>query len=130
MTTITILHEDGEATVDGPTIAVEDLATATGWQLKPEGLCRGDVCVPVRDRDALVVDGRVDLAALGAALHRPVVVDADASIAALGADPLEVAETLRGRQAPDFTLPTLDGETFTFSSIGRKKKLMVTWASW
>lgn len=127
---LTILQEDGEATVDGPNIAVGDLAAVTGWELKPEGLCRGKVCVPVRDRDALVLDDRVSLEALGAALNRPVVIDAPAGVAAIGADPIAVSESLRNRQAPDFTLPALDGTPFTFGSLGRKKKLIVAWASW
>ncbi len=128
--TFTILHEDGEVAVAGPTIAVGDLAAATGWELKAEGLCRGDVCVPVRDRAALVVDDAVAIEALGAALHRPVVVDADAGVAAIGADPVAVGTALRDRQAPDFTLPTLSGEQFSLSSVGRKKKVLIAWASW
>ena len=45
----------------GPRPLPDDLRVAIGWELKPEGLCRDDVCVPVRDRDALLVDGMVDL---------------------------------------------------------------------
>ena len=51
--------------VDGRVLVTRDgLADALGWTLKPEGLCRDDVCVPVRDRDALVVGERVDLVAV------------------------------------------------------------------
>ncbi len=128
--TLTILHEDGEAVVTGPNLAVGDLVAATGWELKPEGLCRGDVCVPVRDRAALVVDEEVSIEALGAALHRPVVIDVDAGVAAIGADPVAVGASLHDRQAPDFTLPTLSGEQFSLSSVGRKKKVLIAWASW
>lgn len=127
---LTILHEDGESTVAGPRVGVAELATATGWQLKPEGLCRGEVCVPVRDRAALVVDDSVSIEALGAALHRPVVVDLDAGVAAIGRDPVAVTADLRDRRAPDFTLPTLSGEQFSLSSVGRRKKVLIAWASW
>ena len=66
--------------------SVEALATATGWDLRPEGLCNGDACVPVRDRaTAVPVDGQVDLTVVAPLLDRPVVVDADAGIVAVGA---------------------------------------------
>ena len=137
MTTITILRADGEAgaatsitTAGRVAIALDDLVAATGWELKPEGLCRGAICIPIRDRDALVVDGRIELERLGEALHRPVVIDADAGVAALGDDPVRIAASLRDRRAADFTLPALDGTPFTFASLGRKKKLLVAWASW
>ena len=62
---------DREATVDGfrsgdALLLSEDaLAEATGWELKPQGLCQGDVCVPVRDRQALGPDGLIDVAGSG-----------------------------------------------------------------
>src|SRR5450756_2838314 len=65
----TVVH----ATQDDDTLLVEadDLARATGWTLKPEGLCRDDICVPVRDRGALVRDHHIDLRAFAVALGRP-----------------------------------------------------------
>ena len=61
----------------------ERLPEALGWTLKPDGLCRDDVCVPVRDRAALFHAGRLDLTAVADALDRPTVVDADAGIVAV-----------------------------------------------
>ena len=136
MTTITII--DGERTTVTETgdettmsIAPSDLHAATGWELKPEGLCRDDVCVPVRDRDALLDGaGRIDLVAFAAALHRPVVADSDARVVAIGTSSTTITEQLRTGQAPDFSLPDLDGTLHTLSGIGRKKKVLVVWASW
>ena len=36
----------------------------------------------------------------------------------------------RGSKAPDFTLPTLDGNTFTLSAMQGKVKIVDFWASW
>ena len=98
--------------------------------LKPEGLCRGPVCVPVRDRDALVVDGAVDVAAFAAALRRPVVVDAVLGVVALGVAAAERVAAMESLEAPDFELPDVEDQPFRYSSLGSSKKLVVTWASW
>lgn len=130
---MTILNGERATTVDsdsGSSIGVADLLNATGWQLKAEGLCQGDVCVPVRDRNELVVDDAVDLAAFAKALRRPVVIDAGAGVAALGESTAEVGDKLHNRIAPDFTLADINGQEMTMSKIGRKKKVLVVWSSW
>jgi len=61
---------DAVATVDGDVdgthvlVAPSSLPAAIGWELKPEGLCRDDVCVPVRDREALLAGDALDLSAV------------------------------------------------------------------
>jgi peroxiredoxin len=120
------------ARVDGDCILVapDTLAEATGWVLKPEGLCRGSVCVPVRDRDSLVVDGAIDLAVFARALQRPVVVDAAEAVVAIGVPAPERVAAMESLDAPDFELPAVDGGELRFSSLRRGKKVLVTWASW
>ena len=117
--------------VDGDRVLLDAgaLAELTGWQLKPEGLCRDDVCVPVRDPD-LAVDGAIDVDRFAAALARPVVVDADHGVVALGERSADRRGPIEAGVAPDFTLPQLAGGTFTFSSLGRSKKLLLAWSSW
>ena len=105
------------------------MSSLTGWELKPEGLCRGDVCVPVRDPE-LTVDGAIDAARFAAALGRPAVVDAAAGVVAIGEPSSERRGPIEAGLAPDFTLPQLDGRSFTFSSLGRRKKLLLAWSSW
>ena len=77
------------------------LPDALGWTLKPEGLCRDDTCVPVRDRDALFVGEQLDLAAVADALGRPIVVDADAGIVAVALDQEQRRAALESLTAPD-----------------------------
>src|SRR5207249_1917747 len=74
-----------DATVDAGRVLVEPsrLPAALGWDLKPEGLCRDDVCVPVRDPSALYVDDQLDVERVAAALDRPIVVDAGARVVSI-----------------------------------------------
>ena len=121
-----------EATVSGSRVLIERdrLPDALGWELKPEGLCKDDVCVPVRDQSALAVDGALDLVAVAAALGRPSVVDTDAGIVAVALPAESRREAIDGLRAPAFTLSDLDGGSHSLDEWRGRKKLLVAFASW
>jgi cytochrome oxidase Cu insertion factor (SCO1/SenC/PrrC family) len=50
--------------------------------------------------------------------------------ACLGAAASERARRLASLEAPDFTLPDVDGRPHTLSGFRGKKVLLVAWASW
>jgi hypothetical protein len=135
MPQITIIS-DQVRTVDGTTadgqvlLSPDALAQATGWVLKPEGLCRDDVCVPVRDRAALTVGDRLDFAAVAAALGRPSVVDGDAGLAAMALDAESRREALDTLHAPPFTLDDLDGRPHSLAEWAGRRKLLLAFSSW
>ncbi len=101
-----------------------DLARATGWSAKPEGLCRDGVCVPFRGGDA----GRLDARAVARALAMPLVEDAATGLATLG--PASGGPALASATAPELELPDLDGRPFRLSSLRGQKVLLVAWAPW
>jgi hypothetical protein len=129
---ITFLDVDGAAhDLDGDGLAVDAaaLAAATGWELKTEGLCRGEVCVPLLGRDVAAGDGRIDLAGWAGALGLPFASDVDEGVAAVVDAP--DAEAIRpGAPAPDVTLPDLDGQPVSFSRFTGRKRVLLAWASW
>ena len=132
--TLTLLH-DGRAddiTVANPsrpTIPEAALESMLGWELQPEGLCRGTMCVPV-DQEALVREDGLDLRILADALQRPLVTDERHAVAALGASHHDRGAALASLEAPDFTLPDLDGNLHSLSDHQGKKVLLVAYASW
>ena len=114
----------------GGTISESQLADL-GWTLKPEGLCQDDTCVLVPDRAALVGDDGIDLTVLGGLLDRPVAVDTDGGVAAIGAPRAVRRQALADLQAPDFTLPNVHGDGVTALSDHRsKKRLLIAFSSW
>lgn len=119
-------HRDGDALL----VAEADLCTVTGWELKPEGLCQGDVCVPVRDRSALGPSGSVDLGALAAAVRRPFAAEPAAGMAVLGTSAAGAGAALSTLRAPDFTLPDVGGSGVSLRDFAGKKRLLVAFASW
>ncbi|GIU87537.1 MAG: hypothetical protein KatS3mg009_2052 [Acidimicrobiia bacterium] len=124
-TSDTITSPDGTFRLDPA-----DFAAQTGWELKPQGLCRGDACIPVRDRGDLVVGGRVDVRAFAVLTGRPLALDEEAGLAVLGVASAERAAERAAMVVEDFELPTADGGRFRWSSIGHRKKLLFAWASW
>jgi hypothetical protein len=100
-----------------------ELARRTGWQLKPEGLCRHDVCVPLPGFGGSQLDAGLVAECLG----MPLVRDEEAGLLALGP---EAGRTLASAAAPDFTLPDWKGSDFTLSSLRGRKVLILAWAPW
>lgn len=136
MTAVTYLDaEHGPVSISGRVhgervlLEASSLSELTGWTLKPEGLCKDDVCVPVRDPE-LALDGAIDAVRFAAALGRPAVVDAEARVVAMGEPSSDRRGPIEAGLAPDFTLPQIDGGSFTFSSLGQRKKLLLAWSSW
>ena len=134
--TFTLLDEtravpvDATVAADGirlPPAAVRD---ALGWELKPQGLCKDDTCIPVPPSAALVRDGAIDLTALADLLGRPLALDAAEGAACLGVAATDRARTLASLDAPDFTLPDLDGRAHTMSAYRGKKIFFIAFASW
>jgi hypothetical protein len=121
-----------EAAIAGETVRVPPAALreALGWELKPEGLCRGEVCVPVNDAAALEAGGAIDLAAFASALGRPLALDVAEGAAALGTAVADQAARLESLDAPDFRLPDLEGKLHSLSEHRGKKVLLVVYASW
>lgn len=124
-------HEVAGAVRDGSVLVTpEAWEAATGWALKPEGLCRGDVCVPRAVLGEALVDGLVDVAGAGVALRRPAAFEPAAGIAVLTESPDDIAATIAEGVAPPFTLPDLDGNPVSLSDFAGRKKLLLAWSSW
>ncbi len=120
---------DGEARLDGAA-----LSTALGWDVKAEGLCRGDRCVAWGSVDPRRGD-RVDLAGAAAMAGRIAVVDTDAAIAALSLASSSLDDTgpgglQAGMDAPDVELVALDGSRRRLSDWSGRRRLLVCFATW
>ena len=124
-------HAIGARLADGA-IAVDpaDVEAALGWKLTREGLCRGSVCVPVRDRAALVRGDGLELETLASLLGRPLALDVDERAAALGENAHDRASALHALEAPEFTLPDLSGRLHSLTSYRGAKVLLIAYASW
>jgi hypothetical protein len=123
---------DADATRGGLWLGGADLKRVGGWEYKPQGFCKGAVCVPVPDarKSEFVDGGRYNLAALAGLLGQPVVTDADHHAWCFGEAAAERKRTLTSLDAPDFRLPDLDGKMHSLSDHRSKKVFVVSWASW
>jgi hypothetical protein len=116
------------STRDGLWMSAADAEKVTGWTLKPEGMCRDERCVPLPV--AAVKGTEVDVEAFWQKLGGPVIASQEGDAWALGAPADERNAALEGLQAPDFTLPDVDGKPRTLSELRGKKVFLATWASW
>jgi hypothetical protein len=101
----------------------------TGWELKPQGACKADVCVPLPD-EARRPDGRLDMTVVAERLGMPLVHDPEHALWAAGPETAVTGRALTTAVAPDLVLPDADGRPFRLASLRGQKVVLVAWASW
>ena len=117
-------------------LTLPDLTRATGFEVKPQGICRAEVCIPLpakRKDEFLQKQNGVawfNLSAFARLLHQPVAQDAGLSVWNFGQRPETQNRFVDSLEAPNFTLPDVNGKTHSLADFRGKKVLLLTWASW
>jgi len=102
----------------------KELARRTGWEIKPQGACKGERCVPL----PATGEQRVDARLLADRLGMPLVRDEPSGLWCLG--PEAGGRALTDAHAPDLVLPDIHDRAFHLRSLRGSKVLLVAWASW
>ena len=117
-------------------ITTSDLARATRFVIKPQGVCRDDLCFPLpkaRKAEFIAKKGSVtwfNLSEFARLIKQPFASDQNNGVWYFGARTEEQNGYLASLEAPDFTLPDLNGKMHSLSDFRGRKVLLVTWASW
>src|SRR5437016_1285088 len=115
-------------TLDRLDLTAEEFEQVTGWEIKPEGMCKEEVCVPfpALEPDA---EGRIDVTVVAERLGMPVAHDESHGLWALGPRSGDRRVLDRARM-PDLVLRDFDGNTFDLASLRGRKVVLIAWASW
>jgi hypothetical protein len=109
-------------------VQTRDLPRINEFELKPEGACRADLCIPVPKS---IVDGDYfDFSAFAKLTGQAEVSDTASRTWSYGEMPVLRGAFLESRVAPDFSVPDRQGRAVKLSDFRGKKVLVVTWASW
>jgi hypothetical protein len=107
--------------LDSPRIDPAELAARTGWEIRPEGACKADRCVPLPD-------GALEAETLAERLGMALVADEEHGLWALG--PESGGRALLSADLPELELPDRNGRPFSLRSLRGTRFVMVAWASW
>jgi hypothetical protein len=115
-------------------VTLADLKRATGFVIKPQGICRDELCFPIprgRRSEFLSKQGSstwFNLSEFARLVRQPVA--SEAEVWYFGPRPDEQNSYIGTLVAPDFKLPDINGRLHSLSGFRGKKVLLLTWASW
>jgi len=104
-------------------IPKSEFEAGTGWHLKPEGACQGEVCIPL----SKPAGDPIDVTRVAKDIGMPLVAAPEHGLWALGPATIG-SRALATAQAPDLRLPDLEGREFRLSSLRGQKVLLYAWA--
>ncbi|MFT5767597.1 MAG: hypothetical protein ACI9DH_001420 [Halioglobus sp.] len=134
----TVLYQGKKVTLSetgsggGLLISPEDLPRVNGFELKPQGACYAELCIPMNEH-LLVEQGDkqwFDLAAFADLLGQSYVVDRDANVWSFAEIPARRDSMMVDAMAPDFEVTDRAGKVIRMTDLKGKKALIVTWSSW
>ena len=105
------------------TVPRDSFEAETGWTFKPEGACKGDVCIPL----SFEPGETLKLSAVAEAMGMPLVSAPEHNLWALGPESVG-ARALTEAAAPPLRLPDVEGKTFDLASLRGKKVVVYAWA--
>ena len=117
-------------------LTLPDLTRASGFELKPQGACLQELCVPIpkrREKDFLRREAGkrwFNLSELARVLRQPAVHEVAHDVWLFGTRPDAQMRHLETLDAPDFTLPDWKGVRRSLRDFHGKKVLLITWTSW
>ena len=122
--------------LDAPGLWVtpSDLTRINGFELKPQGACFEELCIPVKEGGDLLISeaGKqwFNLEAFAVLLQQAYVVDTDTNTYSFGEIPAKRQSLLENAMAPDFELTDREGKVIRMADYKGKKALIITWSSW
>jgi hypothetical protein len=134
-TSVTVLYGDRSVTLDRTRpdpkdlwVRKADLPRVNEFEVKPQGACRNDVCIPIPK--SMLQGEWFNLTAFANKLGERYIADAGSRTWSFGEIPVLTGSYLSSRLAPDFAVPDRKGRVVHLSDFRGKKALVVTWASW
>jgi len=109
-------------------IRKRDLPRVNGFELKPQGACRADLCIPIPK--TMTRGEYFNLTAFAKKAGQPVVAEEGARVWSFGEMQALGGGLASTRIAPDFEVPDRLGHPVHLAGFRGKKALVVTWASW
>jgi hypothetical protein len=115
-------------------VTLADLKRATGFAIKPQGVCRDELCFPIPKarRSAFLSKQKTEtwfnLSEFARLLRQPIAHEKE--VWYFGPRPDAQNAFVNSLIAPDFKLPDMNGREHSLSDFRGKKVLLLTWASW
>lgn len=129
----TVLYEGRETSlgqirvVDGDLwVEARELPKLNGFEVKPQGACRGDVCIPLPK--TLKNKSMLNLSGFARKVKQASVREGD--LWSFGEIPTLRSGFLESRIAPGFAIRDRKGKDVRLEDFRGRKVLLVTWASW